>query len=109
MNKRQREKQEEQAQAKNELLDILKPGDTIYCTVRKVGRQGISREIMIFTIKNNQPICLSYLTAKLLGWRQGKSDGVIVAGCGMDMGFHLVNCLGYALHNDGYAFKHRWI
>jgi hypothetical protein len=27
----------------------------------------------------------------------------------MDMGFHVVYSLSYALFNDGYAIKQRWI
>ncbi len=68
-----------------------------------------------------------------------KNWGVKMGGCGMDMGYHLVNNLGYALfpngvpctgedcpsndHNNGdrdytagklhrdggYAFRHRWL
>ena len=55
-----------------------------------------------------------------------KTGGLRVSGCGMDMGFHVVYNLGYALWPDGtpephgtrngapdsdggYALKHRWL
>lgn len=38
-----------------------------------------------------------------------KRDGFRVSGCGMDMGFHLVYCLGQTLFHDGNSFKHRWV
>jgi len=33
----------------------------------------------------------------------------MVTGCGMDMGFHLVNSLAYILFGDGYALDQRWL
>jgi hypothetical protein len=40
--------------------------------------------------------------ATALGMRRGKRDGIVIGGCGMDMGFALVNSLSYALYGDGY-------
>jgi len=45
----------------------------------------------------------NYAAGKVLGYRQGKSDGLIVGGCGMDMGFHVVYQLGAALWPDGFG------
>ena len=67
----------------------------------------------------------SYLVAKALDYRSDPaSGGLKVPGVGMDMGFHLVNTLSYALHGtdnqpycvngrnysrSGYTLEHRWI
>jgi hypothetical protein len=40
--------------------------------------------------------------ATALGMRRGKRDGIVIGGCGMDMGFALVNSLSYALYGEGY-------
>lgn len=51
-----------------------------------------------------------------LGNRGKKGQGLVVNGCGMDMGFHLVNNLSMHLfcpekytHEGAYALKHEWI
>jgi len=53
---------------------------------------------------------LDHLVAKALGWspREGE-EGVVVHGCGMDMGMHTVYELSAALFGDGYALKHQWL
>jgi hypothetical protein len=39
----------------------------------------------------------------------GKNEGVIVNGCGMDMGGHLVSSLSRALFDDERALKYEWL
>lgn len=56
----------------------------------------------------------TWTAAALLGYRVDDHDGgMIVQGCGMDMGFHIVYGLSATLygHKDrgGYAISHRWI
>ena len=68
---------------------------------------------------------LDYNAAALTGRSLG-DNGVVVQGCGMDMGFDLVYSLGYAIwpkgtpkphgkrngepdRDGGYALKHSWI
>jgi hypothetical protein len=44
------------------------------------------------------------------GFRLNKNgNGLVVGGCGMDMGFHAVYTLSRILYNDGYALKQRWL
>ena len=124
--KRQSAKEIERETARKELLKILKPGDTVYCVLRHVSRSGMQREISLFTegMRN-----IDWYAARVLEMRRGKRDGLVVGGCGMDMGFATVYELSYALfpmgfkvegrgrNNDtsgwdkdgGYALKHRWI
>lgn len=114
-----------------DLKGLLKRGETIYCVLRSVSRSGMSRRIDIYVMRRGYPVYLSYRVARLLGWTcKGNGDGIRVDGCGMDMGFHLVYCLGRTLfpngirlrkgewHNNipvgakydgGYAFKYQWI
>jgi hypothetical protein len=59
-------------------------------------------------IKDNEPLLLSYFVSKVLDYPyKNKTYAVGVGGCGMDMGFHLVNtprtCTRYS------ELKHRWI
>lgn len=53
---------------------------------------------------------LSWYVAKALGYRFSEdTEALVVGGCGMDMGFHVVYSLSYALFGDGYALNQKWI
>lgn len=107
MTRKEREQQE--------YVDALKswgvePGDTIYTVLRHVSPSGMTRVIGVYKIENNEPMWLSYATARALGWSfDGEREGVKVRGVGMDMGFHLVYTLSQKLFDDRYALKHRWL
>ncbi len=86
----------------------IKPGDTVYTILDSVSRSGMSRQIRVVlpytrddgTIDHLHP---NHAISTALGIRQAKrGDGLIIGGCGMDMGFHLVYELSHALYGDGY-------
>jgi hypothetical protein len=95
-------KDAERNEAIEKLREWLSPGDTVYTIVRHVARSGMSREIGVVLMKDGVDLHPNYSVAKALGERQGKNDGVIVGGCGMDMGFHLVYNLGATIFKDGF-------
>ncbi len=115
--------QSEQAEARATLLGWIKPGDTVYTILEHVSRSGMQRRIrfVLPVVENGKVRFLhpNYSIAKLLGYRQserGKGDGLIVNGCGMDMGFHLVHSLSCALfcpdeydHEAAYSLRHEWL
>jgi hypothetical protein len=94
--------------AKESLLNILKPDDTVYTVLRHVSRSGMQRRIDLYTFKDNRKIYLTGYYAIMKG-EESPRDGYKVGGCGMDMGFHLVHGLSYRLFGDDYALKHEWI
>lgn len=113
-------------QAIETLRGMLKPNDRIYCTVRHVARSGMSRRIDFYKADGDRMAYLTGLIARALDYRIGKDRGLIVGGCGMDMGFAVVYELGYALWPNGtpephgtrngepdnvggYALKHEWL
>ena len=93
---------ERQEECKNALLELLKPGDTVYCQLKHVSRSGMYRVINLFAIKDNQPVRLSRYAADLLEGYDYRHEGCKASGCGMDMGFHLVYNLGCILWADGW-------
>ena len=98
---------------KREAIEYLKKsinkGDTLFTITTHVSKSGMSRNIKVLDIKEGNPSYWNYYISKILGYTL-KDDGTLkVQGCGMDMGFHVVNQLSYALFNDGYAIKQRWI
>lgn len=107
-----------QKEARATLRKLCRPGTTIYTIIRHVSKSGMTRRIDLFVIRKNRPWRLSHYVADLEGYRVHRDGGITVQGCGMDMGFHLVHNLSYALHghketarvdHPGYSLKHEWI
>ena len=99
-----------QQEAIQELTNILNsiPTDTIYTVLRHVSSSGMQREISIRMLDAGRIISLDWLVATATGRRIGKHNGLVVKGCGMDMGFHLVAQLNSAFVH-GTKFRHEWI
>lgn len=106
-----RKNEAERQEAINRLREILKPGDTVYTSLRSVSRSGMTRKIRVhfFQIDDKgviRPYQLSYPVAKILGWRfDEKTLSISVRGCGMDMGWHLAYSLSCALFPDGFGVE----
>lgn len=108
-------------QALAELRALLPPGSTVYTILRSVSRSGMSRVITPLVLTASGPRFLTYAVASALGLpvKRGFVDGLRIDGGGMDMGFHLVSSLSYALHGmtqrsdtterPGYTLTHRWL
>ena len=99
-----------QLNAINELSAILEatPTDTIYTVLRHVSSSGMQREISVKMIDAGRIIHLDWLVSQALDYRQGKHNGIVIKGCGMDMGFHLVHTLLGAC-KPSKQFRHEWI
>jgi len=96
--------QKETKRIVKELKTILKPGDTVYTKLNHVSKSGMMRVIEVLVIRDNKPRYITYQVADLLDYKMhNKIEGLKVQGCGMDMGFHVVYSLSYALYNkSGY-------
>jgi len=91
----------EREEALVRLREIVKPGDTVHCILRHVSRSGMSRSISLIVGGDKDPFDFSYLLPCLdLGSIDQKNGGVKIGGCGMDMGFALVNALSYTLYGE---------
>ena len=103
-------KKQDQQNAINELGSILKdiPTDTIYTVLRHVSSSGMQREISVKMIDAGRVIHLDYLVGEALGIKSGIHNGLKIRGCGMDMGFHLVDLINQVCGN-GKKFRQEWI
>lgn len=90
-------------EAADQLREWVKPGDRVYTVLKHVSASGMYRVIDLYLIKDNRPMRISGYAAKLLEGYDRKHEGCRAGGCGMDMGYHLVMNLGYALYSDGYT------
>lgn len=88
------------------LRKICPPGTTVYTVLRHVSRSGMMREISLYVIRKGELRSITWDAARALKnpINRGHSFWALrVSGAGMDMGFHVVNSLSYALH--GYKSK----
>lgn len=91
----------EASEARDGLLEFIKPGDTVYTILRSVSRSGMSREISV-VIKSGEGVQnIDWYVCRILGDHLGR-EGIKVTGCGMDMGFHLVYSLSSVLFRDAF-------
>lgn len=116
------------------LLKLLKPGFTVYTACSHVSSSGMTRHIGVYIVQRGKTRAddriqdISWYVANILGYRRSKTGNgdLIVAGAGMDMGFHVVYALGSALwpkgtakphgtrngepdRDGGYALRQRWL
>ena len=88
------------------------PKDAVLFTIlRHVSASGMRRVIsVVYFDPKVGPVFLDRVAAVLTGSViHGKHDGVIVGGCGMDMGFHLVSSMCEAVGRDYKTIKQRWL
>jgi len=119
-------KRQYESSARARLLKILKPNDTVYTVLRHVSQSGMSRRIDLYVIKQNKPVYISGYASMVMDRKLHDRGGIVVGGCGMDMGFSLVYDLGSILwpngtkkphgtrngqpdNAGGYALKHEWL
>ncbi len=103
-------------------VEILKKwieenNNTVYTVLRHVSKSGMYWEIsVVIPVKNADGdkmfVHTSYIISCVLGWKYSEKHGsnsVVCIGAGMDMGFHLVDSLSYALYGDRKKLHQGWI
>lgn len=94
----------EKQEALSHLRSLLPPGSTVHTILRHVSSSGMMRAISPIVIKNGESQDVTYWVSRVLGEPiHPKHYGVKMSGCGMDMGFHLVYSLSYALYPDSFS------
>lgn len=95
---------EDREDAVRRLRELLRPGMEVQCVMRHCSRSGMRRRISLVVVgKDGSVFHLDGLAARALQWsrvRQYPGDGVVVDGCGMDMGFHVVYSLSSLVFGD---------
>lgn len=83
------------------LRKMCPPGTTIYTLNRHTSRSGMMRALDVYVMKGGTPIRISWSAALAAGLTYSRRwEAVRMDGCGMDMGYHLMMCLSYALHGN---------
>lgn len=97
------------AESVADLRKLLQPGDTVSTILRSVSRSGMSRRISLVIARENEVVDITWDAARAMGdnVKQGgkyvQDAGMVVNGCGMDMGWNLVYNLSATLFPDGFA------
>lgn len=80
----------------------LSPRDSVYTCLRNVSRSGMSRRITVHVVHDGELLDITWHVHNVTGFSM-RDGQLIVNGCGMDMGFHVVYTLGRYLFPDGFA------
>lgn len=112
---------EEKAQWEKEIKELLDGMESpvLYTGLRHVSRSGMKRIVQVIAIENNTPLYLGYRIAAILDRPYDeKKEGVVIGGCGTDVGFEIVYQLSSYLYRDpdgkyshegAYKIKQRWL
>jgi hypothetical protein len=87
------------------LLEILKPGDTVWTGLKHVSRSGMSRRISVHIGRDSNIQDITWHVARAGGFTLAKNSydhEIVMGGVGMDMGFALVYSLSRSLFPDGF-------
>ena len=95
-------KEEARSEAKAKLRKLVKQGGIVYTALEHRSTSGMTRHISCYVVSCREIENITYYVANLLGYRRAKNTGgLVVTGCGMDMGFHVVYNLGRTLFPKG--------
>lgn len=92
-----KEKQENLDNALEFLQKHIKEGSTVYTVLTNVSSSGMCRRFKVLIQIDNRIVNISGRVSTALGLRWHDEGSVAINGCGMDMGFALVNDLQYKL------------
>jgi len=84
------------------LRRILKPGMTVYTSLRHVSKSGMTRHIDVLIVEDGRIRNISHLVSKATGIKRAEDGSLKVGGAGMDMGFHVVYSLSRTLYPEGH-------
>jgi hypothetical protein len=109
-------------EAIKQLQEIIKEGDVVYTLLQNVSSNGMSRRIVVLIpqkTKNGLMVRdITYLVAAACELRYNKDrHALVVGGCGMDMGYHVIytlaSVLGYKKSGENkgncYGLAHQWL
>lgn len=79
------------------LRPLLPEGAEVWGIVLSVSQSGMSRKARFYVIAQGQPRNITADIGRVLDWQHDGGEWVRLNGCGMDMLWHTVECLGQAL------------
>lgn len=87
----------------------IKAGDTLYTSLRRVSASGMTRIISVHFVDEDRRIRdITSLVASALDSTEVQTHcgwGIKIHGCGMDMGYHVIDNLSYVLGLQSQGFR----
>ena len=117
----------ETAQSLEYLRSVLKPGTEVFTQCRHVSKSGMTRWLDVYTVIDGSIRNITWDVCAAADFTFcSRRHALKIGGCGMDMGFQAVYCLGHAIwpdgtpephgrrngepdSNGGYALRQRWL
>ena len=86
----------------------------VYTSCDHVSASGMTRNISCYIAKGGDIIDITWHVARVLEYKRNRDNGgMVVRGCGMDMGFSVVYNLSCAMYprtkSGGYKLEQRWM
>lgn len=91
------------AQTKRDLRKVFPVGGLVQTSLLSVSSSGMSRRISVLACVGGMVRRMDDNVALAVGHTVSENGGVIMGGCGMDMGFSLAYSLGRALYPEGFG------
>lgn len=101
--------QDDKVSADNLLHQYLTDGDVVYVRLLSRSKSGMSRRLSLHLARDKRILDVTYASAVVLNESTHDVQGhnaIRIDGCGMDMGFALVDRLAHKL---SLSLKHSWI
>lgn len=96
-------KSEDYLNSEKYLKKLFARDQRIYTSIKRVAPSGMSRHISVYVARKNQIIDITWHVGHITGYSRNRdTGGLVVGGCGMDMGFHLIYSLSRCLYPKGY-------
>ncbi len=103
INKTMKAKNENYLSSEKYLKNLFARNTKVYTSIKRVSSSGMSRHIECFVARKNHIIDITWHVGHITGYKQNKdTGGLVVGGCGMDMGFHLIYSLSRCLYTKGF-------
>jgi hypothetical protein len=85
---------------------LRKHRPVIKTVLRHCSASGMTRRIDVYAVKDGEMLYLSGICEALgIHKRSKNKQGLVVGGCGMDMGFAVVYALGRIIFPDGFKLR----
>ena len=106
-------KERSKQNAIKDLERLIGRNKKVYTTVTHVSSSGMTRHIKSSIVVKGDIVNIDWYITRILDWPMAKNGGIVVGGCGMDMGFHLIYTLSSVIYGrknrGGYELAQQWL
>ena len=91
-----------------ELKKLIGRKHRVYTNLDHLSQSGMTRHFSCYVVHKGELRNVTYLVGAITGYKPNKRTyGLVVGGCGMDMGFHLIYTLSRIMYPKGFKSSSR--